>query len=175
VASLLTHLGVGLVAGRVAFPSGPHRLVWLAAFLSAAPDLDVVTFAFGTPYAHALGHRGLSHSLVVAAAAGLLAALAVRARPPWRTGLVLAAVTASHGVLDALTNGGLGVALLAPFDDARYFFPWRPLEVSPLGARAFLSRRGLEVLTSEILWVWLPVGALALLALLARRRRPEIE
>lgn len=173
MASLLTHLGVGLVAGRVAFPSGKRRLWWLAAFLSAAPDLDVVTFALGIPYAHALGHRGLSHSFVVAAAAGLLAALAVRARPPWRTALVLAAVTASHGVLDALTNGGLGVALLAPFDDTRIFLPWRPLEVSPLGARAFLSRRGLEVLASEVFWVWLPVAALAGLAILARRRRRE--
>jgi hypothetical protein len=32
-------------------------------------------------------------------------------------------VTASHGMLDAMTDGGLGVAFFAPFDNARYFFP----------------------------------------------------
>ena len=45
---------------------------------------------------------------------------------------------ASHGVLDALTDGGPGVAFLAPFDDTRYFFPWRPIRVSPLW-RGFFS------------------------------------
>jgi inner membrane protein len=69
-------------------------------------------------------------------------------------------VTASHGALDALTNGGLGVAFFAPFDATRYFFPWRPVEVSPIGVAAFFSQRGLEVFVSELLWLWLPAAAL---------------
>ena len=50
----------------------------------------------------------------------------------------LFASTLSHGLVDMLTNGGLGVALLAPFDNGRYFFPFRPIEVSPLGIANFL-------------------------------------
>ena len=38
---------------------------------------------------------------------------------------------ASHGLLDAFTDGGLGVAFFAPFDSTRYFFPVTPIEVSP--------------------------------------------
>lgn len=170
MASLLTHLGVGLVAGKLAFPSA-RRVMLVAAFLSAAPDLDVIAFAFGIPYSHVLGHRGLSHSLVVAVAAGLLAALALRARPLAPTALLLAAVTASHGLLDALTDGGLGVAFFAPFENSRYFFPWQPLEVSPIGVRPFLSMRGLQVLWSEILVVWIPLAVVAIALRSLRRRR----
>jgi inner membrane protein len=72
-------------------------------------------------------------------------------------------------LLDALTNGGLGVALAWPFDDKRFFFPWRPIEVSPIGA-GFFSARGLAVIGSELLRVVLPTAILAT-ALLAWRRR----
>ena len=66
------------------------------------------------------------------------------------------AVTASHPILDAMTNGGLGVAFFAPFDNSRYFLPWRPIEVSPIGVRAFFTLRGLTVLQSEFIWIWIP-------------------
>ena len=81
----------------------------------------------------------------------------------------LFASTLSHGLLDMLTNGGLGVALFAPFDNGRYFFPYRPVEVSPLGVTNFFSRRGLHVLTSERQWVWLPSVVVSLLGYLVRR------
>jgi inner membrane protein len=65
-------------------------------------------------------------------------------------------LSASHGILDAFTNGGLGIALLSPFDPTRYFFPWTPIMVSPIGLKAFFSKWGLMVMKSEFLWVWLP-------------------
>jgi inner membrane protein len=128
-----------------------------------APDLDVLAFALGVPYEHALGHRGLWHALpFAAAAAALLAWVAFRQHAPgWRRAwLYLFLCIGSHGVLDAATNGGLGVALLAPFDTARIFWPLRPIEVSPLSVSAFFSVRGLRVLESELRWVWLPALAL---------------
>jgi inner membrane protein len=73
-------------------------------------------------------------------------------------------VTASHGMLDAITNGGLGVAFFAPFDNSRHFFSWRPVLVSPIGIVPFFSRYGLDVLISELVWIWLPVGASVLIA-----------
>ena len=171
MASLVTHAALGALVGRTAFPGAGMRGWAVATFLSVAPDLDVVTFAFGVPYEHVLGHRGLTHSLLVAVAAGLLACLLTGLEPRGRAAAVFATVTASHGLLDAMTDGGLGVAFLAPFDDRRFFLPFRPIEVSPIGARAFVSARGLEVLASELLWVWLPVAAVVTIGWLAIRSR----
>jgi inner membrane protein len=78
--------------------------------------------------------------------------------------LCIFVATASHGVLDAFTDGGLGVAFFAPFDGTRYFFPVRPIRVSPIGVARFFSRTGMEVLSSEMIWVWIPSGVLALFA-----------
>lgn len=143
-----------------------------------APDLDVLSFAFGIPYEHPLGHRGLWHGIPFAALfAGLVCIAAFpRAQPEFSrilAWLYLFLATASHGLLDTFTNGGLGVALLSPFDDARTFAPFRPIEVSPLGLRAFLSARGVEVLVSELLWVWLPFGVVAWLGTVAGRRERD--
>jgi inner membrane protein len=72
----------------------------------------------------------------------------------WRLLAFFFVITASHGVLDAMTNGGLGVAFFAPFDSTRYFFPWRPIVVSPIGFGSFFSHWGALVLLSEIKYVW---------------------
>ena len=66
-------------------------------------------------------------------------------------------ITMSHGILDAFTNGGLGIALLAPFDNTRYFFPYRPIPVSPIGIGSFLSGWGAAVLAAEIVCIWIPL------------------
>ena len=64
--------------------------------------------------------------------------------------------TISHGVLDALTTGGLGVAFFSPFDNLRYFFPWRPIKVSPIGVGRFFGERGIRVILSELIWIGIP-------------------
>jgi inner membrane protein len=128
------------------------------------PDADVLGFRFGVSYGDMLGHRGLTHSLLFAALLSI-AVTAVISGERWRSGrlriaLFLFVVTASHGLLDAFTNGGLGIAFLAPFNDQRFFFPVRPIPVSPIGT-AFFSARGWSVLQGEMLWVWLPTLVLA--------------
>jgi inner membrane protein len=67
-------------------------------------------------------------------------------------------------VLDAMTNGGIGIAFWAPFDGTRYYLPWRPIVVSPLGVSRFLSPWGVAVMVSEVLWVWLPALAFTTVA-----------
>jgi inner membrane protein len=84
----------------------------------------------------------------------------------WLWGVYFLAM-ASHGFLDAFTNGGPGVAFLAPFDDTRYFFPWRPVVVSPIGID-ILSAWGVRTVTSELIWIWTPTAALLTAAWLAR-------
>lgn len=177
MATAFTHAVVGGLLGGAAPRALPRaRLAVTAALLAVLPDLDVVAFSLGIPYAHPLGHRGLSHSLVFAVVAGALGAAAVLGRAAFsRAGVaataVLAVATASHGLLDAFTDAGLGVGFFVPFSDARFFFPVRPLATSPIGVEAFFSGPALRILGNEIVWVWLPVLAGAALLLQLRRRR----
>lgn len=168
--TLITHplpaLAIGLALGGRLIPP---RLLILGALVACLPDADMLAFRLGIAYQDAFGHRGFSHSLLFAGLCGLLAMGAcrwLRCRPLvaliW-TGLACA----SHGLLDALTNGGLGVAWLWPWSEQRHFLPWRPIEVSPF-LRGFFSPRGLAVLRSELLWVWLPSLGLAGSLYLAR-------
>jgi inner membrane protein len=118
-----------------------------------------------------LGHRGLSHSLPFAAAFAALLTFGLRgAQPAGRATLwlFLFLATASHGVLDAFTNGGLGVGFFAPFSGTRYFFPARPILVSPLGIAPFFSASGVTVLLNELTWIWMPS---AIVVLISRRMR----
>ena len=112
----------------------------------------------GIRYGDLWGHRGMTHSLLFAAVIAVIMALRFApARPErWKLMLLLFVITASHGVLDAMTNGGLGVAFFSPFDTSRYFFSWTPIQVSPIGASRFFSTRGMDVLWSEIVWIWGP-------------------
>jgi inner membrane protein len=163
-------LGKSLTAARV-----PARFWFLSVLCSILPDVDVLGFPLGIRYQDMLGHRGLSHSLVFAISLSLIVTLLAfpRARQKWTRFLLLCyffAVTASHGVLDAMTDGGLGIAFFAPFDDTRYFFPFRPIKVSPIGL-AFLSARGLDVVWSEFLWVGIPSSIIAGTILGLRRLR----
>jgi inner membrane protein len=69
--------------------------------------------------------------------------------------------TISHGVLDAMTTGGLGVAFLSPFSNERFFFEWRVIQVSPIGVSSFFSEWGVRVLSSELVYVWFPCALIA--------------
>ena len=140
---------------------------WLFAIASAVlPDADVVGFGLGIHYEDMLGHRGLTHSLPFALLWGFgvvwceFKEITRFSRRWWSLVAFFFAVTASHGVLDAFTNGGLGVAFFAPFSVTRYFFPWNPIEVSPLTVKEFFSQWGGAVVKSELLWVWLPFSML---------------
>ena len=145
---------------------------WMGFLCSVLPDADIIGFRFGIHYGDLWGHRGMTHSLLFAAVVGLLAA--ARLRRPWREWLKLSffffIITASHGVLDAFTNGGLGIAFFSPWDRHRYFFPWTPIQVSPIGAGGFFSARGINVMMSEVFWVWIPALAFAFVLIALRYR-----
>jgi inner membrane protein len=180
VPSAFGHLAPALALVPAFHARGAPRRLWvLGALCAAAPDLDVVAFWFGVPYEHPLGHRGIWHSIPFAAVAALLVTFVAFPRTPGsisrpRAWLYLFLAMGSHGVLDAFTDGGLGVALLGPFDDRRFFFPFQPIQVSPLSVRAFFSERGAAILANELLWVWLPSALLAAGLLILRSRRSRV-
>ena len=158
MASIFSHPAVPL---GVAMALGPRcvsgDLLATGAVCSILPDVDVLAFRFGIPYGALFGHRGFTHSIFFALLVAI--GIAVWRRPAgaglWRTFWFVLVATASHGLLDSMTNGGLGVAFFAPFASQRYFLPWDVIEVSPIGI-GFFSRSGWAVIQSEILWVWLP-------------------
>ena len=168
MASAFSHAFVALAMGK-AFRNKELGLreLSLGALCSTVPDLDVLGFPLGIQYGDMWGHRGMTHSVVFAALlAGILVAVWYRTKPAITlTGLFLYffLCTASHGVLDALTDGGLGVAFFSPFDTTRYFFPVRPVLVSPIGIGEFFSEYGARVLANEAVWIGLPSLALFLL------------
>jgi inner membrane protein len=179
MATVLGHAILGATSGW-ALPRRqlPLAALWLGALCSAAPDLDAVGFWVGIPYQSWLGHRGFSHSLVFA----MLLAAAVTAfslvssaykGSRWALFGFLAACTASHGLLDGMTDGGLGVAFFSPFSNQRYFLPLQPIVVSPLNPARLLSRWGLQVLLSETLFIGVPAGLIVLVRMVSKRRRSQ--
>ncbi|MCA1619532.1 MAG: metal-dependent hydrolase [Acidobacteria bacterium] len=172
MASVFTHaFFAAAMGGAFARRRMPARFWVLSALCAVAPDADVVAFAFGVPYGGMFGHRGFTHSLVFAALLGVAVAAAFFRDAANRAALAVffSLATASHAALDMLTNGGLGVALLAPFSARRHFFPFRPVEVSPIGVAEFFGEWGLAVILSELLWVWLPAAFGLALVLIFRR------
>ena len=166
--TIFSHPAVAL--SRSWFPRVPRRGVAAGMLGTLLPDADVAAFALGIPYGHTFGHRGFTHSIAFA----LLYAFAAKRvlRLDRQAAAFIFACTMSHAVLDACTDGGLGVAFFSPVSNHRYFFPWTPIRVSPIGA-GFFSARGLETLASEVVWVWGPSVALGLLGKYLLQRKGE--
>jgi len=175
--SIMSHAVVASSLGAAGAPDRPMPArYWVAlAILAAAPDADVIAFWLNVDRGNILSHRGLTHSLPFAAIAAALAVRVLFRDREWhsswpRLWVLYFAGMASHGVLDALTNGGQGIAFFAPLSAARWHFPWQPILVSPIGVGAFLSQYGFQVLLNEMLWLWLPSLLVATTVRLARRR-----
>jgi len=162
--TIITHSVIAATSG-LGFSSGKESLkFWILSIAcSSLPDVDVIGYRYlYIPTYEFFGHRGFFHSPFFAALLSIfIVCIFYRkegffSKTWWKYLLYFFVLTASHGLLDAFTNGGNGIALLSPITNERYFFPWTPIEVSPLGIRAFLSQRGLTVLKSELLWIWAP-------------------
>lgn len=144
----------------VAIALRPRHLL-AGTLLTILPDIDVVAFGLGIPYGSTFGHRGFTHSILFAAAAAAIATITLRGDR--RAFAFLFACAVSHGLLDTMTDGGLGIAFFSPFSNHRTFLPWRPIRVSPIGGIDF------GVLWSEVRWVWLPAMAVAAIGAIRRR------
>lgn len=175
--TIFTH---AVAATAVSSVTKPDKLLdkwWAtAAVLSMFPDTDVIGFRVGIHYGDLLGHRGLTHSILFAAIASTVALRFFKTDETpsilFRSWMILFLATVSHGVLDAMTSGGLGVAFFSPFSNERYFFPWRPIRVSPIGIERFFSARAWPVLKSEFVWIWLP--SLIVVAATLFIRKPKV-
>ncbi|MBA5865218.1 MAG: metal-dependent hydrolase [Nitrospira sp. CR1.3] len=160
MASPLTHAVVAAtIAVGFRIPSPTLRYWLLGVMCAEVADLDVIGFWIGVPYDAVLGHRGVTHSILFAI---LFSLMITRWTVRWgemnyqRLWGFFFLATFSHAILDALTDGGLGVAFFAPFDNTRYFFPHHPIAVTPLEPAHALGPAAVTVLFSEATWVWIP-------------------
>lgn len=162
MASIFGHAVFAITLGQNYPKRTRHWKFWtLGVLCTILPDADVISFKLGIPYEDFWGHRGFSHSFVFALLIGFIVTVLFYRKKSVlkeRVGyfIFFTLCTASHSVLDAMTTGGLGVAFFSPWDDTRYFFPWRPIKVSPIGVRHFFGERGLKVLLSEFIWIGIP-------------------
>jgi inner membrane protein len=180
--TVITHSVIGLAA-TFGFNTRKQsiKLILLSTTCSILPDADIIGYYWlFIPSYDFFGHRGFFHSPFFAVMVSVLVVyLFFRkdvnfSKKWWKLVVYFFILTASHGLLDAFTNGGNGIALLSPISNGRYFFPWTPIEVSPLGIKALFSKRGLEVLISELLWVWAPILLLFLFSIKMRNQEKEI-
>ena len=151
--TIFTHAVAGLALGTAFRPDDAPPRFWIAgAACAMVPDVDWAGAPFGLHYEVFLGdHRGFTHSVLFAITFGAaMAWLAFRA-PRWegkrlRLWLYFTLATLSHGLLDALTSYGEGVAFLSPFSSQRFFAPWRPFGTGG----TFVGVRGLSQMNSSL-------------------------
>ncbi|MGW8248965.1 MAG: metal-dependent hydrolase [Acidiferrobacterales bacterium] len=157
--TMFTHPAIPLAIGTgLGKETVSGKLLVLGILFSILPDFDVIAFKFGIPYSSQWGHRGFTHSLFFAIVISLAFAYLLSSKLALNRGRVftfLFIAMASHGLLDMFTDGGLGIALLWPFTNTRYFWPYQVITVSPIGI-GFFSDWGLRTLISEFFWIWLP-------------------
>tara|TARA_R110001583_G_scaffold47553_5_gene148916 strand:- start:6029 stop:6553 length:525 start_codon:yes stop_codon:yes gene_type:complete len=156
MASVFGHGVVGFTVTKVIDSKNLKWLLVAAIFSAILPDFDVIAFKFGIAYEHPLGHRGFTHSILFALLWGLLLMFLLGGKNKLTWFLVIFISTVSHGILDAMTSGGRGVGFLIPFDNSRFFFPFRQIKVSPIGIEKFFSSWGIKVLFSEFKYIVLP-------------------
>lgn len=171
MASLFTHPALPC-ALKLAHGKVSRKLFWWSVALTILPDADVINHRLGVPYSSQWGHRGFTHSVIFALGLGLLSLILAKKLDTTRKQAFAWGFlsTVSHPLMDALTNGGMGVALWWPWERTRHFFAWSPVEVSPIGIGNFIGPRGIAVLLSEILWIWLPLLSLSLIVRLGKSK-----
>jgi len=116
----------------------------------------VLTFNFSIPYEHPFGHRGFTHSILFAILWATLLMFVFGRTNKIIWWFVIFLSTISHGILDAMTSGGKGVGFFIPFDNSRFFFPFRDIVVSPIGIKKFFSEWGMQVIINEIKYIVIP-------------------
>ena len=153
------------------------RIILLSVFFSMLPDFDGIGFAYGIKYDSLLGHRGLSHSLFfISICATLFVFLTqvnikIKSKQFLLLFLNFFSIGSLHILLDAMTNGGLGVAVFSPFNMQRFFMPWTPIQVSAISPQYFFQLDGLTVIKVELLYLVLPSILISLFIVFIKRKR----
>ncbi len=176
--SLISHAIAGIAIGVALSVRHPNEAIICSSVIASVfPDIDGIAFVLGIPYNNFFGHRGFFHSIFFAF---ILSFLILHIGFHYielftKTWLfhytIFFLLTLSHSILDAMTEGGMGVAFFSPFSQKRYLLPWRPMIACPLRIRDFFSEWGKIVLKSELICIWLPSFMLILISIWLKNTR----
>jgi inner membrane protein len=169
MASLFGHGLVAYTTSKLIDSKSSKLLLFLAIGSAILPDLDVLAFNFGISYSHPFGHRGFTHSILFAILWSALLSFLFGKSRKLIFSVVLFLSTLSHGLLDAMTSGGKGVGFFIPFENSRYFFPFREIKVSPIGIEKFFSEWGVNVILSELKYIGMPCFIILVVVFIARK------
>jgi inner membrane protein len=184
MATFLTHPLFGAGAAYVVGQSRPgvKKFMLLSAVCQWVPDIDVLAYMFAIPEQHALGHRGLAHSLLFA---GLVALCTVRygyrelrrgSARWWALSVWFFVMTGLHGVFDGMVADSLGVAFFWPFAMTRYHLTWQPFIDVPIEAPVLWGARfWYAVFVESQLFSLLLAGVFVVMRLAEMGRRPQPE
>ena len=179
MATIFTHPIVAISLSPWLRHSEKHWVILITGMiLTILPDIDVIGFKLGIPYLHLFGHRGFTHSIFFAALMSGVVAWILVYHSQLKLTLIwfyLFICMMSHGLLDAFTNGGHGIAFFSPFSNERFFFPFQPIEVSTLSIKRFFAGQGYDVIISELIWLWLPLTGLFITGLIYRWSRERFK
>ncbi|HEV8262294.1 MAG TPA: metal-dependent hydrolase [Burkholderiales bacterium] len=163
--------GVSCLLGVIAASPGrsircTYRSAGLFAVLANLPDIDFIAGYLLASNAHAF-HQGATHTLIFAAAAGLLVGcLWGRPYGLWPASVVFIATILSHDVIDMLTgpapgfNRSPGLALFWPFDTTVISAPVTIFPgINHLTIEEFVRWHNVVAVAHEIV-VFMPVIAL---------------
>ena len=169
MASIVGHGLVAYTTSKLIDSKESELLLFLAIGSAILPDLDVLAFKFGISYSHPFGHRGFTHSILFAVLWSALLSFIFGKSRKLIFAIVLFLSTVSHGILDAMTSGGKGVGFFIPFENSRYFFPFRKIKVSPIGVEKFFSEWGINVILSELKYIGIPCFIILVAVLVIKR------
>jgi inner membrane protein len=171
MATLITHIALPLIA-RIAIapthalPKSIDRRCFAAAVIgSCIPDIDALGPLFDAREPSLFAARGFSHSLVFAAIFTLIvAALFFRSASTRARSIAIAIVfasTASHGIVDAMSVGDVGVAFFAPFSSTRFFLPLRVIAACPNAPPEHIGAWIKLLAANELLFILAPAFLIA--------------
>lgn len=171
MASIFGHGIVGFTLAKVIDKQNLKWLIGAATLSTILPDFDVISFKLGIAYEHPLGHRGFTHSILFAFLWAVLLMFFFGKRNKIIWFIVIFLSTLSHGLFDAMTSGGRGVGFFIPFNNNRFFIPFRDIKVSPIGVEKFFSEWGIQVILSEFKYIFLPCFIILVVKFLIRLKK----
>jgi inner membrane protein len=114
--------------------SGYKILFWSVVCATLA-DIDFIGYFLGVPINNFFGHRGFTHSIFFAFIISWLVCLVFFREFKFNKNKLFLFINffligLTHPILDFITSKHYGVALLSPFSNHRFIFPWAPINDS---------------------------------------------
>jgi len=148
------------------------KILFWSVFCATIADIDLIGLFLSLPVNSLLGHRGFTHSIFFAFFISLSVCLIFfrefnfKEKRFYFLFINFFLIGLTHPILDALTSKYYGVALLSPFSNYRFAWPWSPINDN-IGEVGFFNYYGIffwQVLMIEVTIIFLSLFCLWLIS-----------